>query len=85
MAVRELPKSRPINNEVTSYVLWEQRLGRRKLLLDHSAHHHYLLLLRQRMGRQQLRLRLWLRQRLRLRQRLLLSGGKGGAEAPLLL
>ena len=54
-------------------MLWEQRLGRR-LLLDYSDHHPASVLLR-RLGRQQLRLRLWLQQWLRLwlQRRLLLS------------
>ena len=54
-------------------MLWEQRLGRR-LLLDHSDHHPASVLLR-RLGRQQLRLWLWLQQWLRLwvQRRLLLS------------
>lgn len=59
-------------------MLWEQRLGRRELLLDHPAHHHYFLLLRQRMERKQLRVRLWLWLRQRLRVRLLNPAGKAG-------
>lgn len=65
------------------YVLWEQRLGRQRLLVDYSADYPLLLLRRleqQQLRQQQLRLRLrqqWLRQqskqRLRRRLRLLLS------------
>ncbi len=44
------------------YVLWEQRLGRQRLLVDYSADYP-LLLLRRRLEQQQLRLRQqWLRQ-----------------------
>ena len=68
------------------YVLWEQRLGRQRLLVDYSADYP-LLLLRRRLEQQQLRQQQQLRlrqleqqrlrqqpeQRLRRRLRLLLS------------
>lgn len=60
--------------------------------MDHHPGTHSLLLLRQRYGRQQLRLRQWLRQQLRLRlqRRLLLIptgwlGRRGMASPPLVL
>ncbi len=54
-------------------MLWEQRLGRLRLPVDHPHHHPALLLLRWRkqLGRQ--RLRLWLREWLRLREQLRLQ------------
>lgn len=52
------------------YVLWEQRLGRQRLLVDYSADYP-LLLLRRRLEQQQLRLRqqwLWQQPKQRLRR-----------------